>query len=136
RGHAQPPFFDGGLVVWPESDQPGAQTTLRALSLSTGRPAALPAALRAVHGTEFVVTDGTRTAYLSPGLTQLYYSPRQDEPARLALSLPAGADFANLTMAPDALAWTTSGATYLASTRTGAFARVTPQYGYATGSGS
>jgi hypothetical protein len=26
-GHTQPPFFDRDLVVWPESDRPGAQTT-------------------------------------------------------------------------------------------------------------
>jgi hypothetical protein len=135
-GHAQPPFFDGDLVVWPESDAPGARTTLRAWSLTRHRLVALPAALRAVHGTEFVVSDGTRTAYLSPDLTRLYYSPREDQPARLALRLAAGVSFADLVMAPGALAWTTSQATYLASTTTGAFTRVTPRYGYATGSGS
>jgi hypothetical protein len=135
-GHTQPPFFDGDLVVWPESDQPNTQTTLRAYNVARRRLVPLPPALRAVHGTEFVATDGTRTAYLSPGLTQLYYSPRQDQPARLALALPAGATFADLTLAPGTLAWTTSAATYLASTRTGAFAQVTPRYGYATGSGS
>jgi hypothetical protein len=135
-GHNQPPLFDGGLVVWPESDAPGTQTTLRAYSPAAGHLVPLPAALRAVHGTEFVVTDGTRTAYLSPGLTELYYSPRQDQPARLALRLPAGVDFADLAMAPGSLAWTTSQATYLASTRTGAFTKVTARYGYATGSGS
>jgi hypothetical protein len=135
-GHTQPPLFDGSLVVWPESDAPGTQTTLRAYSLTQRRLVPLPAALRGVHGTEFVVSDGTRTAYLSPSLTRLYYSARQDEPARLALSLPAGATFADLALAPGALAWTTSQATYLASTRTGAFAKVTPRFGYATGSGS
>ncbi len=134
RGHTQPPFFDGNLVVWPESDQPGTQTTLRALSLSTGQPAALPAVLRAVHGTEFVVTDGTRTAYLNPGLTALYYSPAQYQRARVVLRLKAGVDFADLAMAPGALAWATTKATYLAGTRTGGYARVTPQYGDATGS--
>jgi hypothetical protein len=136
QGHTQPPFFDGSLLIWPESDAPGTQTTLRAYSLARRRLVPLPAALRGVHGTEFVVTDGTRTAYLSPDLTRLYYSPRQDQPARLALRLPSGVDFADLAMAPGSLAWTTSQATYLASTRTGAFARVTPRYGYATGSGS
>jgi hypothetical protein len=135
-GHTQPPLFDGNLVVWPESDAPGTQTTLRAYSLTARRLVPLPPALRGVHGTAFVVTDGIRTAYLSPGLTQLYYSPRQDQPARLALQLPAGANFADLAMAPGTLAWTTSQATYLASTRTGAFTKVTPSYGYATGSGS
>jgi hypothetical protein len=136
QGHTQPPLFDGGLVVWPESDRPGAQTTLRAYSLARHRLVPLPAALAAVHGTEFVATDGTRTAYLSPDLTALYYSPRQDQPAQLALRLPAGVDFASLAMAPGSLAWTTTQATYLASTRTGAYTRVTPRYGYATGSGS
>jgi len=89
-----------------------------------------------VHGTEFVATDGTRTAYLDPSLTRLYYSPRPDQPARLALALPAGTDFDSLALAPGTLAWTTSHATYLASTRTGAFTQVTPEYGYATGSAS
>jgi hypothetical protein len=135
RGHTQPPFFDGDLLVWPESDQPGAQTTLHALSLSTGRPAPLPAVLRAVHGTEFVVTDGTRTAYLNPGLTALYYSQAQEQRAHVVLRLPAGVDFADLAIAPGSLAWATTKATYLASTRTGAYARVTPEYGDATGSG-
>lgn len=136
QGHTQPPLFDGGLVVWPESDAPGTQTTLRAYSLARHRLVPLPAALRAVHGTEFVATDGTRTAYLSPDMTGLYYSPGQDQPARLALRVPAGVDFASLAMAPGTLAWTTTQATYLASTRTGAYTRVTPRYGYATGSGS
>jgi hypothetical protein len=136
EGHTQPPLFDGRLVVWPESDAPGTQTTLRAYSLAKKQLVPLPPALSGVHGTEFVVTDGTRTAYLSPGLTSLYYSPRQDQPARLALQLPAGVDFADLAMAPGSLAWTTTRATYLASTKTGAFAKVTAHYGFATGSGS
>jgi hypothetical protein len=89
-----------------------------------------------VHGTEFVATDGVRTAYFSPDLTRLYYSPAQDQRAQMALRLPAGVDFADLAIEPGTLAWTTTQATYLASTRTGAYSRVTPNYGYATGSGS
>ena len=136
RGHVQPPFFDRGLVVWPQSDAPGSQTRLRAYRLSTGQPAALPAALAAVRGTDMVVTDGTRTAYLSPDDTALYYSPSQQAAARPAVRLTAGADFTDLALAPGTLAWTTSSATYLASTRTGTFAQVTRAYGYPTGSGS
>jgi hypothetical protein len=135
EGHTQPPFFDGHLVVWPESDRPGTQTTLHAFSLPTGRPASLPTVLRAVHGTEFVATDGTRTAYFSPDLTRIYYSPAQDRRAVQVLRLPAGQDFADLDMEPGTLAWTTTRATYLASTRTGAYSQVTPRYGYATGLG-
>jgi hypothetical protein len=136
RGHVQAPFFDGGLVVWPESDAPGSETTLHAYSIAARGPARLPAVLAAVRGTDFVVTDGVRTAYLSPDFTALYYSPAQDEPARLAVRLPVGAYFTDLAFAPGSLAWTTTAATYLASTKTGAYVRVTPRYGYATGSAS
>jgi hypothetical protein len=136
RGYAEPPFFDGGLLVWPQSDTPGSQTSLHAYSLTSRAAATLPPVLAAAHGTDFVVTDGTRTAYLSPDFTRLYYSPRQDVPARQAVRLPPGTDFTDLALAPGVLAWTTSAATYLASTTTGTFLQVTPEYGYATGSGS
>jgi hypothetical protein len=136
RGHVQAPFFDGPLLVWPESDTPGSETALHAYSVVTHAPAALPAALAAVRGTDFVVSDGTRTAYLSPDFAALYYSPAQDTPARVRLRLPAGEDFTDLALAPGTLAWTTTTATYLASTTTGAFTQVTPRYGYATGTGS
>jgi hypothetical protein len=136
RGHLQPPFFDGDLVVWPESDRPGTQTTLHAYDIATGRPARMPAVLQAVHGTEFVATDGTRTAYFSPDLTELYYSAAQGQRARVVLRLPAGVAFADLAIEPGSLAWTTTQATYLASTRTGAYSQVTTAYGFATGSNS
>jgi hypothetical protein len=82
-----------------------------------------------------VVTDGARTAYLSPDMTTLYYSPAQDERARQVLRLPSGEYFSALAMSPGTLAWTTTAATYVASTRTGGFAQVTPEYGDATASG-
>jgi hypothetical protein len=136
RGHVQPPFFDQNLVVWPESDTPGRQTALRAYSLTAGAPARLPAVLAAVHGTDFIVTDGVRTAYLSPDFSRLYYSPAQAQAARPVVRLAAGSDFTDLALAPGTLAWSTTGATYVASTTTGAFSQVTSQYGYATGSNS
>jgi hypothetical protein len=136
QGHTQPPFFDGSLVVWPESDQPGAQTTLHAFSLKTMKPAALPEVLRAVHGTEFVATDGTRTAYLNPDMTSLFYSPGQGVRAREVLRLPSGDYFSALAMSSGTLAWTTTAATYVASTQTGGYVQVTPEYGDATGSDS
>ncbi|HEY7011693.1 MAG TPA: hypothetical protein VH480_02980 [Streptosporangiaceae bacterium] len=135
-GHTQPPFFDKNLLVWPESDQPGTQTTLHAINVTTGRPAKLPPVLRAVHGTDFVVSDGTRTAYFSPNLNSLFYSPAQNQEAQVALHLPTGAYFADLALGPGTLAWTTTAATYLASTKTGAYIQVTRQYGDAVGSGS
>jgi hypothetical protein len=136
QGHTQPPFFDGNLLVWPESDQPGVQTTLHAFSLKTMRPAALPEVLRPVQGTEFVVTDGIRTAYLNADMTSLFYSPGQGVRARQVLTLPPGDYFSALAMSPGTLDWTTTAATYVASTKTGSYVQVTPEYGDATGSSS
>jgi hypothetical protein len=138
RGHDQAPFFDGDLLVWPESDRPGALTTLHAYGLEGGRSAAgLPAVLRPVAGTDFVVTDGTRTAYLNPGLNELYYSPDPGQVAHVVLTLLAGTEFSALAMGKGVLAWTTTKATFVASTATGRAVQVTPAYGLAaTGQGS
>jgi hypothetical protein len=138
QGHDQAPFFDGDLVVWPESDRPGALTRLHAYSLTEGRSTAgLPAVLRPVTGTDIVTTDGTRTAYLSPGLNTLYYSAEPGDVARVVLRLSAGTEFSALAMGKGVLAWTTTKATYVASTATGRAVQVTPAYGLAvTGAGS
>ena len=136
RGHVQAPFFDGRLVVWPGSSRPGALTTLHAAVAATGRPAPLPLALRGVRGTDSVVSDGTRTAYLDPGLRTLYYSPAQDRVASPVLRLPTGVSFSNLGLARGALTWSTTRATYVASTTTFGYLQVTPAYGFAvTGTG-
>jgi hypothetical protein len=136
RGHVQPPFFDNDLLIWPESDSPGSPTLLHAYNLITRGSARLPGVLAGVRGTDFVVTDGTRTAYLSPDFTSLYYSPAQDQPGSQVMRLAAGLTFTDLALAPGTLAWSTTNATYLGSTMTGAFSQVTPRFGYATGSDS
>jgi hypothetical protein len=138
------PAVSRDYAAWAQGYGPGGLVeirlanlrTLRAYNVQTHSMATLPPALAAVHGTEFVVTDGRRTAYLSPSLSMLYYSPAQDRPARLVVRLTAGNAFADLAIGPGSLAWTTSKATYLASTSTGTFSRVTPQYGFPTGSAS
>ena len=132
----QAPFFDGRLVAWPGSSRPGALTALHAAVAATGRPARLPVALRGVKGTEFVVSDGTRTAYLDPGLRTLYYSPAQDRAASAVLRLAAGVSFSNLGIGRGSLTWSTTAATYAASTTTFGYLQVTPAYGFAvTGAG-
>ncbi len=131
EGHVQAPFFDGGLLVWPASDRPGAETSLRAYSLSTRAASPLPAALRSVHGTDFVASDGTRTAYFNAGLTELYYSPAPGQPGRVMLRLPAAAGFTGLGLGADLVTWSTTTATYAASTVTGRYVQVTPAYGFA-----
>ena len=87
--------------------------------------------LRPVRGTDFVATDGTRTAYLDPGLKRLYYSPAPGQAASVVLRARAGISFSNIGMARGAVAWTTTRATYLASTATGGYVQVTPAFGFA-----
>ena len=134
-GHLQAPFFDGNLLVWPASGRPGELTRLHAYSVAAHRMAPLPLPLRAVAGTDFVVADGTRTAYLNAALTSLYYSPAADRPARVMLTLPPAEEFSGLELAAGALAWTTTTATYAADLATGAYLQVTPAYGFAVTSG-
>ena len=131
RGHVQAPFFDGGLLVWPASARPGALTMLHAYATGIGGRAPLPAVLRQVRGTDFVAADGTRTAYFGPGRSALYYSPAPGQVASVVLRAPAGVSFSNIGMAQGALAWTTTQATYLASTTTDGYVRVTPEFGFA-----
>ena len=59
---------------------PGSETSLRAYNVSAHAAAPLPPVLASVQGTDYIVTDGTRTAYLSPDFPRLYYSPAQDQP--------------------------------------------------------
>ncbi len=138
EGHVQAPFFDGNLLVWPSSARPGAPTTLHAYSLADHKAAPLPAVLRAVTGTDYVAADGTRTAYLSPGLTKLYYSQAPGQPARSLLTLPphTGTEFTSLELGAGTLAWSTTRATFVANTSTGGYVQVTPAFGLAvTGQG-
>jgi len=131
EGHLQAPFFAGDLLVWPASGRPGAETSLHAYSLSAHAPVRLPAVLRPVRGTDFVVSDGTRTAYLNAGLTELSYSPAPGSSARVMLKLPAGSEFSGLGLGAGLVTWSTTAATYAASTSTGSYVRVTPAYGFA-----
>jgi len=143
HGHALAPFFDGGLLVWPESNAEQGVTTLTAINVRTGKHAVLPAALRGVHAfNDLVVTAGGQTAYLNyPETDKLYYSPSPSQPARVVLRTAPGTLDA-VELGTGWLAWTGSftdqgeAATYLASTRTGTYVKVTPHYGDASGIGS
>ena len=135
HGHALEPFFDGGLLVWPQSDMAQGTTTLTGINIRTGKPAVLPAALRGVHAWNTIVTAGQQTAYiLSPDYDKLYYSPSPGQPAKVVLRAALGT-LEDVKLGSGWLAWT-GNATYLASTRTGVYVKVTPEFGDASGNGS
>ena len=107
RGHDQAPFFDGDLLVWPESDRPGALDYVARIR-ACGWVTALPAVLRPVAGT------GLRGHRRHPnGVPQfraqravLLTGPRPGR-ARSAAT-PAGTEFSALAMGKGVLAWTTT----------------------------
>jgi hypothetical protein len=137
QGVALQPFFEGDLLVWPQSARAGEVTTMRAVNVATGRPAALPAVLRGVHTYYNIAVSGNQTAYIvPPDYNQLYYSPSPSQPAHVVLRLPGSHQFSNVQTGPGWLAWETDVATYLASTRTGAYVKVTPEFGLIRGTGS
>ena len=68
---------------------------------------------------------------LAPAACEGSAGPAPDLAASVVLRLPHGNSFSALGMAQGALAWTTTRATYLASTSAGGYVRVTPAYGFA-----
>jgi len=134
HGHALEPFFDGGLLVWPQSAVFEGTTTLTGINIRTGKPAVLPPALRGVHAYDSIVTADQQTAYtLGPDNDKLYYSPSPSQPAKVVLRTAIGTD--DVKLGSGWLAWI-GNATYLASTRTGGYVQVTPEFGDASGNGS
>jgi hypothetical protein len=135
HGHALEPFFDGDLLVWPESAVAQGMTTLTAINIRTGKSAVLPRALRGVHAYDTIVTAGRQTAYiLGPDYDKLYYSPSPGQPARVVLRAPVGS-LEDVKLGSGWLAWI-GNATYLANTRSGVYVQVTPDFGDAAGNGS
>src|SRR6266542_1014499 len=107
------PAVSGNHAAWAQGYGPGGEVEVMLANLATGKVSVV------------------RRGHAQPP----FFEPDQDQPAHAVLRLKAGANFAGLAIAPGSLAWVTTGATYLASTRTGVYTRVTRAYGDATGSG-
>jgi len=131
RGYVGAPIFIGSVLVWPvasSSNRATSQLVARySASFPAMKPAAVPVQLRAAGSASLIGSNGMATAYISPDLRQLFYSPSPSAPARLMLRLPAGTTFAadDPLVGYGYLGWTTSSASYLASPATLAAARVT-----------
>jgi hypothetical protein len=108
-GQVGPPVFVGDALVWPAASDPTGPATHLVATDAAGFPAEqqvpVPVALRAV--TEgalmgsgpagswptpvgLIASYGQQTAYYSPDLAGLYYSPSPSQPARLVLAVPGG----------------------------------------------
>ena len=147
HGFPGPPVFVGAALVWPAASEAGGAAT-GLVALGTGvfparQRVAVPPALAGATRSALLGNSGAgsratpvgliasndgATAFFSPDLTRLYYSPAPSRPARLVLRLAGGATFAADAPAVGSgyLGWTVNGgASYLASTATLAAARIT-----------
>jgi hypothetical protein len=128
RGHLQAPFFvPGQIVVWPESMKPGALTVMKAADVRTGRPAAVPIALRHVRGALVPVTDGRAIAYASDRWRSLWWSPSLETAPRRVFVAPKGDYIQNwVHVAGRFVSFTVWDRAYLADAQSGRYLEVSP----------
>ncbi|MDG4861188.1 hypothetical protein P8605_23940 [Streptomyces sp. T-3] len=125
------PFAAGERLVWREGDAKG--TRLLALSLTTGRPTALPARLAKLRDIRSAASDGRRWAWVEgeaePRLRMWQQGMPAPTTAVAAAPSTEGAD--QVRVGGDLITWRTTEAAYALDLRASSYARVTPQYGYA-----
>lgn len=76
HGHPGGAFLIAGhIVIWAEASAPGVPTRIHAGSALTGRPMAVPRALRSLRNVTGLYTDGLRIAYPNASYKSLWWSP-------------------------------------------------------------
>jgi hypothetical protein len=130
RGQVDRPFRMGSLVVWPESDTPGALSHLEAAWFATGRRAELPPTVRsAVVGAAFVQASDDALVWVTATMQELYvWRPGWGGPTRV-LGSPKDRPLQWPHVAGEIVTWDDSTAQFALDLRTGAYARVTPRWG-------
>ncbi|MGC9668043.1 hypothetical protein ACNTMW_15990 [Planosporangium sp. 12N6] len=132
RGHGATPFRMGSWLVWPESDAPGALTTLRAIGLDTGQPVTLPPQMTAITGPGTISASDDTVVWASTDRQDLYaWNTSWPQPRHLLTLKPgAGLNFDWPHVAGDLVTWTDIQAQFAGDLRTGSYTQITPQYGY------
>ncbi|MGW7430668.1 hypothetical protein ACWGIN_14080 [Streptomyces sp. NPDC054861] len=129
------PFAAGELLVWREAA--GSGTRLAAVSLKDGRPAALPAPLAALRDIRSVVSDGRTWAWVAgesePRL--MVWRTGDPEPVAVVSGSPAVDGMDQLRIGGRLVTWRTPETSYALDLAAGAYARITPAYGYAQAGG-
>ncbi|WP_254705551.1 hypothetical protein [Streptomyces vilmorinianum] len=129
------PFAAGALLVWREST--GSGTRLAAVSLATGRPAALPGPLAALRDIRSVVSDGGTWAWVR-GETEprlMVWRTGDARPAAVVTTSPAVDGMDQLRISGRLVTWRTPETSYALDLGSGSYARITPAYGYAQARG-
>ncbi|MGW7304921.1 hypothetical protein ACWGI1_05005 [Streptomyces sp. NPDC054835] len=129
------PFAAGGLLVWREAA--GGGTRLTAVSLRDGRPAALPPPVAALRDLRSAVSDGTTWAWVAgesaPRL--MVWRSGRARPTAAVTASPAVDGMDQLRVSGRLLTWRTPETSYGLDLDSGAYAEITPAYGYAQAAG-
>ncbi|MFC8507194.1 hypothetical protein ACFU3J_21620 [Streptomyces sp. NPDC057411] len=129
------PFAAGGLLVWREAA--GAGTRLSAVSLRDGRPAALPPAIAALRDIRSPVSDGTTWAWVAgetaPRL--MVWRAGEARPSAAVTASPAVDGMDQLRTSGRLVTWRTPETSYALDLGSGAYAEITPAYGYVQAAG-
>ncbi|MEV5970734.1 hypothetical protein [Streptomyces sp. NPDC051921] len=130
------PFAAGGLLVWREAD--GDHTRPAAVSLRDGRPAALPPQVAALRDVRALVSDGTTWAWVAGEATPrlMVWRPGETRPSAVVTASPAVDGMDQLRIAGRLVTWRTPETSYALDLDSGAYARITPAYGYAAAAGN
>lgn len=129
------PFTAGGLLVWREAA--GGGTRLAAVSLRDGHPAALPPPLAALRDIRSAVSDGTTWAWVAgetaPRL--MVWRAGEARPTAAVTTSPAVDGMDQLRVSGRLVTWRTPETSYGLDLASGAYAEITPAYGYAQAAG-
>ncbi|MFC7218441.1 hypothetical protein ACFQLX_09705 [Streptomyces polyrhachis] len=133
-GDTSPVFRTGDLLGWREPAGPGQQSSrgavsIRAVSMRTGRPAALPPVIAAIRGTAHISGDGRTWAWVSPDYRTLYaWRPGWKGSATIARAAE-GEHIDQMELVGDLITWVGGKAVWAADLRSHSRTTLTPEYG-------
>jgi hypothetical protein len=125
-------FFTGSWLVWLDGD--GEAARLRAIDAGTGTPVALPPALTGVTSVQYINGGGDTVVWDQfaggqAGRVLMGWHAGWDS-ARPIVSLSTGS-IESPTVGGDLVTFGDTKASFVADLRSGSYAQVTPEYGYA-----
>ncbi|WP_406282019.1 hypothetical protein [Embleya sp. NBC_00896] len=134
-GHTSPVFVAGDLLGWREAPGPREPVLVKAVSLRTGQPVALPPVIAKIRGTAHVAGDGRIWTWVSPDYTTLYaWQPGWEDSATIARA-KEGEHIDQMQLAGDLVTWVGGEAVWAADIRSHSRTTLTPQYGSVASNG-
>lgn len=136
KGYASAPTVLRGLLFWAESSTSGAPSGLRALDPGTGKPVAVPSALRQVADPNWLRAYGDRLLWTTHDNTELFTWTwgQKSVPDMLASVAPVD-HIGEPQVAGQLVVWTGDRTPFAYDLRSGARVQLTGAWGVVAGSG-